>query len=199
MDDEQNIQTPEASDSQQLPPEVTPPVQKPIPGKKQVKWLIVGLVLLFLSSSVVSGYYVYQNYQLKRQPNSMPTPAPILTLSPTPLSQQQEYCELDKEYKNTATNPLTCKCPYGYTLEVIDRYWGPCPQPGMRDCPASIVHCIEQSEITPDICNQDGDCGLNICDCKADIKDNIKPEDKICTRYCPGTVKCINNQCQLIE
>ena len=48
-------------------------------------------------------------------------------------------------------------------------------------------------------CAADADCGVNICDCKADLKQNIPEVKKICARYCPGAPRCINNQCQLVN
>ena len=48
-------------------------------------------------------------------------------------------------------------------------------------------------------CTNDSDCGVNICDCKADLEKNILVKDKICTRYCPGIPKCIDSKCVLIK
>lgn len=62
----------------------------------------------------------------------------------------------------------------------------------------STFRFIDQATIS-NSCIKDTDCGMNICDCKADLNSKIKSEDKICTRYCPGTPKCINNICQLVN
>ncbi len=51
-------------------------------------------------------------------------------------------CEPGKEYKNTAVEPVKCKCPEGYEFKVVKMSWGPCPQEGMRDCPASVIKCV---------------------------------------------------------
>ncbi|HWR73520.1 MAG TPA: hypothetical protein VN604_10140 [Nitrospirota bacterium] len=51
-------------------------------------------------------------------------------------------CEPGKEYVNTAVEPVTCKCSEGYELQVIEMSWGPCPQKGMRDCPAAVLKCV---------------------------------------------------------
>lgn len=48
-------------------------------------------------------------------------------------------------------------------------------------------------------CTNDSDCGVNICDCKADLEKNILVKDKICTRYCPGIPKCISSKCILTK
>lgn len=48
-------------------------------------------------------------------------------------------------------------------------------------------------------CVNDSDCGVNICDCKADLEKNILVKDKICTRHCPGIPKCISSKCILIK
>lgn len=48
-------------------------------------------------------------------------------------------------------------------------------------------------------CTADSDCGVNICDCKADLEKNILVNDKLCERYCPGIPKCISSKCILIK
>ncbi len=48
-----------------------------------------------------------------------------------------------------------------------------------------------------DKCTTDSQCGVNICDCRADLIDNITNSQKACTRVCNGQPKCINNQCIL--
>ncbi len=44
-------------------------------------------------------------------------------------------------------------------------------------------------------CQSDADCGVNICDCKAQNSNYIKDEDKICMRVCSGTPVCFKNRC----
>ena len=46
-------------------------------------------------------------------------------------------------------------------------------------------------------CNTDSQCGVNFCDCKAELIDNITNSQKSCMRVCNGQPKCINNQCIL--
>lgn len=46
-------------------------------------------------------------------------------------------------------------------------------------------------------CDSDSECGVNICECKSARKESIKTRDKMCTRYCQGEPKCINNKCVL--
>lgn len=53
------------------------------------------------------------------------------------------------------------------------------------------------SSNTPDYCDIDSDCGINICDCLSLRKEFIKPEDQICTRVCSGLPRCANNRCIL--
>lgn len=48
-------------------------------------------------------------------------------------------------------------------------------------------------------CSTDADCGVNICKCEAFNNAYISGNDRICTRYCPGQPRCINNQCELIQ
>lgn len=54
-----------------------------------------------------------------------------------------ETCEADKEYQHTAVKPIECQCPQGYEFKVIEMGWGPCPEAGMSDCPASTVKCVK--------------------------------------------------------
>lgn len=49
------------------------------------------------------------------------------------------------------------------------------------------------------ICQQDSDCGVNICDCKAMNDKYIKPAQKACMRVCNGTPKCVRGVCSLIK
>lgn len=48
-------------------------------------------------------------------------------------------------------------------------------------------------------CTTDEDCGVNICACTAMNKAYIETKDKICTRYCEGEPKCVNNKCELVK
>ncbi|VVA43918.1 hypothetical protein CANDROIZ_310001 [Candidatus Roizmanbacteria bacterium] len=54
-------------------------------------------------------------------------------------------------------------------------------------------------QVDQNSCLNDSECGVNICDCKADLEKNILVKDKICTRYCPGIPKCISSKCILIK
>lgn len=56
-----------------------------------------------------------------------------------------EFCEIGKEYEHNAVNPVTCKCPDGYEFETVSMGWGPCPQEGMSDCPASVLKCVKKT------------------------------------------------------
>lgn len=47
-------------------------------------------------------------------------------------------------------------------------------------------------------CTIDNDCGLNICDCRAERKEFISPEEKLCMRVCPGELRCVSGVCKLI-
>jgi len=51
-------------------------------------------------------------------------------------------CEPGEEYRNTAVEPVKCKCPEGYEFKVLAMSWGPCPREGMHDCPASVLKCV---------------------------------------------------------
>lgn len=46
-------------------------------------------------------------------------------------------------------------------------------------------------------CVFDSDCGVNICDCKAEPKQNLTPAKQACLRVCEGSVKCVNATCIL--
>jgi hypothetical protein len=64
-----------------------------------------------------------------------------------PMEQKQiesKYCEIGKEYNHTAISPVKCICPPNYEFETVSTAWGPCRQPGMQDCPASILKCSQK-------------------------------------------------------
>jgi hypothetical protein len=44
-------------------------------------------------------------------------------------------------------------------------------------------------------CEEDSNCGVNICDCKALNKNYIEPEDKICMRVCNKVPICYQGRC----
>lgn len=46
-------------------------------------------------------------------------------------------------------------------------------------------------------CRVDSDCGVNMCDCKAEPKQNLTPAMQACLRVCEGSVKCVNAVCVL--
>lgn len=104
---------------------------------KQKGFVLLPIIITVVLFGIV-GYFGYRNYFKKTHSSILPTP--------TPAIQQTDYCELNTEYENTAVNPLKCICPNGYFVEVISTYWGPCPKPGMKDCPASKVHCVKQTD-----------------------------------------------------
>lgn len=58
---------------------------------------------------------------------------------------------------------------------------------------------VKQRDPESIACKIDSDCGLNICGCKAMNKSYIQTKDKICTRFCGGKPKCVNNTCQLVK
>jgi len=64
-----------------------------------------------------------------------------------PISSGKLTCDLNKEYENTAIKPVECNCPNGYGFEAIEMYWGPCPEKGMSDCPASKLKCVPTSNL----------------------------------------------------
>jgi len=68
---------------------------------------------------------------------------------------------------------------------------------GFCDRILSTFRFLDQSQNGS--CSVDSDCGVNVCDCKSDLKSNLKPQDLACTRYCPGTPKCVNNRCVLTQ
>lgn len=44
-------------------------------------------------------------------------------------------------------------------------------------------------------CQNDTDCGVNICKCGALNKNYIASKDKICALYCPGEPVCYKGRC----
>lgn len=48
-------------------------------------------------------------------------------------------------------------------------------------------------------CRNDSDCGINICDCKAEPRKNLTPKKLMCTRICDGVAKCIDTKCILVK
>lgn len=70
---------------------------------------------------------------------------------------------------------------------------GPCIPKG---CDYNPQQCAVSSQ---NACSVDQDCGLNICDCLALPREAIAENDKVCTRYCPGIPRCIDNRCQLVD
>lgn len=44
-------------------------------------------------------------------------------------------------------------------------------------------------------CQNDADCGVNICECRALNKNYLASKDKICARVCPGEPVCYKNRC----
>ncbi|MDO8498477.1 MAG: hypothetical protein Q7S44_01705 [bacterium] len=54
---------------------------------------------------------------------------------------QKQVCEIDKEYLNTAINPMECICPEGSKQTIVSTGWGPCPSGGMKDCPKTVIKC----------------------------------------------------------
>lgn len=85
---------------------------------------------------------------------------PVLTLivfltwkktSPKESTNQKDdqICQLERDYENSPTNPITCKCPSDYEFKTISIGWGKCPKLGQRDCPVAKVRCekIESKQI----------------------------------------------------
>lgn len=86
--------------------------------------------------------------------------------------------------------PIACTqeakiCPDGSSVGRIG------PNCEFKSCPVSKSVPDQTS------CINDSDCGVNICQCVSLKKELIKEEDKMCTRFCPGDPKCVNNQCVL--
>ncbi|MEK7127855.1 MAG: hypothetical protein AAB838_03995 [Patescibacteria group bacterium] len=48
-------------------------------------------------------------------------------------------------------------------------------------------------------CKIDKDCGINICDCKAEPQKNLTPNKLMCTIICNGIAKCIDDKCVLVR
>ncbi len=117
-----------------------------------------------------------------------------------------EICERNKEYEFTAVNSIKCQCPEGYKFQVVSMGWGPCPEPGMSDCPASKQKCVSMAT-TEKSCSVDSDCA---CGVKIDTKEcffgnkNYVNVMNQCPDFCSGidgkiTTKCVNNLCQQVQ
>ncbi len=78
----------------------------------------------------------------------------------------QEFCEIGKKYRNNAVDPVECECPKGYEFETVSTGPGPCPEPGMTDCPETELRCVESQEL-----QGKGIFTLLLSDAEADITD----------------------------
>ncbi len=117
-----------------------------------------------------------------------------------------EICEINKEYESTAVNSIKCQCPEGYKFQIISMGWGPCPEPGMSDCPASKQKCVPITT-TEESCQTDSDCA---CGVKIDTREcffgnkNYVDTKTQCPDFCTGIdgkieTKCVNNLCQQVH
>ena len=62
-----------------------------------------------------------------------------------------------------------------------------------------VVYVILRNRNPEYKCQQDIDCGKNICDCKAMNKKYIKSVKYTCLVVCYGTPKCVMGMCRLIK
>lgn len=113
--------------------------------------LLIILAVVGILAALVGGYFYWSS---KPKSLLLPTLTPNNeTLTPgeakktPPLSDPKEenrkVCEIDKEYQNTAVTPIDCQCPQGYKLTTVSMSFGPCPEPKMHDCPATVVKCAK--------------------------------------------------------
>lgn len=73
-------------------------------------------------------------------------------------------------------------------------------QPNYSNQPITLSPQPIKTTISESVsCTTDEDCGINICACKVMNKAYIQTKDKICTRYCEGEPKCVNNKCELVK
>ena len=105
-------------------PQPSPPEIPSIPPTKNIsKPLVVALVLLFLVATGAAGYFVYQNYQPKKQtlqPKSSLSPiaTTIPTTSPIPGSPASTPDPTAGWKTYSGANSLTFKYPADYTLKA---------------------------------------------------------------------------------
>jgi len=63
---------------------------------------------------------------------------------PTPTLTAITTCATDKNYENSAVEPVTCACPPGFAFKVVSIKTGQCPQGGKTDCPVSVLKCVNE-------------------------------------------------------
>jgi len=96
VNEEQTIPTPE---TQPAPQEPAQPVTQMSETPKQKSWMVIGLTMLILILLGTTGFFAYQNYQLKKQVvQKQSTPLPEVTKkpeipSPTPTDSSDRSWE----------------------------------------------------------------------------------------------------------
>jgi uncharacterized protein YbdZ (MbtH family) len=122
---------------------------------------LIGILIVLAFAILVGGMAIWQGRQSRL----------FLETLIKQAKKEIEICEIGKEYRSTAVSLVSCKCPKGYEFKVISMGWGPCPKPGMQDCPASILKCVKKQELKKNVifiqnkevsisCNSDEDCIL---------------------------------------
>ena len=184
MDEEQNIQTAETSDSKQ--PEVTPLVQEPIQGKKKNKWLIISLSIFALSALGIMGFLVYQNLQQKN-----------LNIKSTP-ARDKESSTKDTQTGMVYSNPCDTGDKKGCIMEnAYSR---------LRKSSESIDYTIVWDEAFQ-VCEENPDdqsilfrieeCKKNVCNNLHLVDGNIKynyPESEACWKEANKNSTCSDNK-----
>lgn len=181
------------------------------------------VIIVFLVVAAVLGtvYFLY-----KVSPASLPKKLDEVLPSPaeTPFSQPSIQSSLEKSVIEDLAKRLNENANKISVVTIEAANWRDgslgCPEPGKVYTQATTsgyevilesvgktytyhavnnVHFVYCDEAWHFSCTEDAQCGLNICDCKAMFSPYIRQQDKICTRFCPGTPKCINNKCQLVK
>jgi len=114
---------------------------------------------------------------------------------PLPYYQGCLTCPLSTE----KTGPISCPKP-GWNLgtPLIFKFLAPFFP---KQQPSSEESAVTKSEKIPaeiseeEKCQNNADCGVNICECQSLNKKYFDPEGKICQRYCPGEPVCYKGRC----
>lgn len=110
MDEEQTTQSSVASDSQKE--EVISPTQKPIQGKRESKWKIIGLVILIVSISLpFTNMFLGKDVDIGKE--YLISKNGVLEVSDNPYEDCTNHPE--KITYDCKTRVKTCKC-FGYSF-----------------------------------------------------------------------------------